>query len=92
MNTMSFNILTKITNQKEGGGGKQMLTGLTKGGGRVGEMLTVADKCGRGGGKLLTKADEGGRGVWTPPFLADIICEQPLTGRAISNRLAVAAP
>ena len=26
----------------------------------------------------LTK---GGGGVWIPPFLADIICEQPLTGR-----------
>ena len=27
---------------------------------------------------MLTMADEGGRGVWTLPFLADIICEQPL--------------
>ena len=42
-----------------------MLTGLTKGGGGVGEMLTMADK--------------GGRGGLDPPFLADIICEQPLT-------------
>ena len=24
-------------------------------------------------------ADKGGGEVWTPPFLADIICEQPLT-------------
>ena len=40
-----------------------MLTGLTKGGG-VGEMLTMAD--------------EGGRGGLDPPFLADIISEQPL--------------
>ena len=30
-------------------GGKQMLTGLTKGGGWFGEMLTMADKGGRGG-------------------------------------------
>ena len=29
---------------------------------------------------MLTMADKGGKGVWTPPFLADIICEQPLTG------------
>ena len=64
MNPISLNIITKMTSQKEGGG-RQMLTGLTKGGGGVGEMLTMADK--------------GGRGVWTPQFLADIICEQPLT-------------
>ena len=48
MNTISLNILTKMTSQKEGGG-KQMLTGLTKGGGGVWEMLTMADKGGRGG-------------------------------------------
>ena len=42
-----------------------MLTGLIKGGGGVGEMLTMGD--------------EGGRGGLDPPFLADIICEQPLT-------------
>ena len=41
-----------------------MLTYLTKGVGGVGEMLTVAD--------------EGGSGGLTPPFLAKIICEQPL--------------
>ena len=41
-----------------------MLTGLTKGRGGVGEMLTIADN--------------GGRGV-SPPFLDDIICEQPPT-------------
>ena len=29
---------------------------------------------------MLTMADKGGGGVWTPPFLADLICEQPLTG------------
>ena len=42
-------------------------------------MLTMADKGRRGVGEMLTMADEGGRGVWTPLFLADIICEQPLT-------------
>ena len=40
----------------------------------------IADKGGRGGKPIsdfwLTR---GGGGVWTPPFLADIICEQPLT-------------
>ena len=36
-------------------------------------MLTLADKGGRRGGEVLTMADKGG----TPPFLADIICEQP---------------
>ena len=25
---------------------------------------------------MLTMADKGG--IWTPPFVADIICEQPL--------------
>ena len=49
-----------------------MLTGLTKGGWGVGEMLTMADK--------------GWRGVLDPPLLADIICEQPLTGRLISGQ------
>ena len=43
MNTISLNILAKMTSQKEGGGLKQMLTGLTKGGRGVGEMLTMAD-------------------------------------------------
>ena len=41
-----------------------MLTKLTEGGGGVGEMLTMADK--------------GGRGGLDPPFLGDLICEQPL--------------
>ena len=50
---------------------------LVKGGG-VGEMLTMADKGGRGVVEMLTTADKGGRGVWTPPFLADTFCEQPL--------------
>ena len=27
---------------------------------------------------MLTSADKEGGGVWTSPFLADIICEQPL--------------
>ena len=27
---------------------------------------------------MLTMADKGGRGGLDPPFLADIICEQPL--------------
>ena len=33
-----------------------------------------------GGGvwEMLTMADKGGGEVWTPPFLADIICEQSL--------------
>ena len=52
---------------------------LTKGGGGVSQLLTKADKGGRGG---QLKADicwqRGGRGVYEPPFLADVICEQPL--------------
>ena len=31
---------------------------------------------------MLTMADKGGRGGLDPPFLADIIFEQPLTDRA----------
>ena len=27
---------------------------------------------------MLTMADKGGEGFWTPPFLADKVCEQPL--------------
>ena len=42
-----------------------MLTKLTKVGGGLGEMLTMTDKGGGGSGP-------------PPPFLADIICEQPL--------------
>ena len=39
----------------------------------------MADKGGRGVGERLTMADEGRRGgLDPPPFLADIICEQPL--------------
>ena len=29
-------------------------------------------------------ADKGGRGIWTPPFLADIICEQSLIREILS--------
>ena len=53
----------------------------------------ISDKGGRGGCQFQIFSDKGGRGgkpisdfrltrgggeVWTPPFLADIICEQPL--------------
>ena len=55
-----------------------MLTWLTKGGGQVRELLTMADEGGRGIGEMLTMADKGGKGALDPPFLADIICEQPL--------------
>ena len=44
----------------------------------VGEMLTMADKGWRGVGEMLTVADKGGRGGLDLPFLADIVCEQPL--------------
>ena len=54
---------------------------LMKGGGGVREMLTMADKGGRGNGEMLTMADKGGRGgLPPPPFLADMICKQPLKG------------
>ena len=36
----------------------------------------ISDKGGGGVGQFLT--DKGGRGFLTPPFLADIMCEQPL--------------
>ena len=43
----------------------------------VSQFLIFPDKGGRGGKPIsdfwLTRGD----GVWTPPFLADIICEQP---------------
>ena len=76
MNTMSFNMLTKVTRQKEDGI-RKMLTELTKGGGGIWEMLALADKGGWGVGEMLTTADKGRGGFWTPRFLADIICEQP---------------
>ena len=59
-------------------GVRLMLTGLTKGGEGVGEMLTMADKGERRVWEMLTLADKGGGGMDPPPFLADIICEQPL--------------
>ena len=63
MNTMSLIILTKKYKSKGGG--------LAN--------ADMADKGGRGIREMLTMADKGGRGVWTPPpFLADIICKQPL--------------
>ena len=50
-----------------------------KGRGVVSQFLNFSDKGGRGGKPIsdfwLTR---GGGKVWTPPFLADIICEQPL--------------
>ena len=56
-----------------------------KGGGGVGQFLIFSDKGGRGGKPIsdfwLTR---GGGGVWTPPFLADIICEQPLKSYIIT--------
>ena len=49
------------------------------GGGGVSRFLIFSDKGGEGGvGPFLTLADKGGGGVWTPPFLAEVICEQPL--------------
>ena len=49
-----------------------------KGGGGLVNFWVFSDKGGRGGKPFsdfwLTW---GGGGVWTPPFLADIICEQP---------------
>ena len=49
-------------------------------GGGVSHFLIFADKGGRGVGQFLILAHKGGRGglVYKPPFLADIICEQPL--------------
>ena len=50
-----------------------------KGGWGVSQFLIFSDKGGRGVKPIsdfwLTR---GGGGVWTPPFLADIIYEQPL--------------
>ena len=69
-------MLTKVTRQKEDGI-RKMLTGLTKRGGGIWEMLVLADKGGWGVGEMLTMADKGPGGLWIPPFLADIICEQP---------------
>ena len=63
----------------KGGGVRQMLTGLTKVGGEVWEMLTMANK--------------GGRGVCPPPpFLDDIICEQPLSATSLFSILPDCVP
>ena len=43
-------------------------------------FLNFYNKGGGGEGQFLILANKVGRGVWTPSFLADIICEQPLTG------------
>ena len=32
--------------------------------------------------QFLTLDDKGGGGVWTHPFLADVICEQPPMNKA----------
>ena len=62
-----------------------MLTIADKWGWGDGEMLTIADKGGWGDGEMLTMADKGGRVVLTVQFLADIICEQPLTHTGVSH-------
>ena len=36
---------------------------------------------------MLTMADIGGRGGLDPPFLADIICEQPLSSDLGAHKL-----
>ena len=46
-------------------------------------MLTIADEGGRGVSQKMTIADRGGRGVYELLFLADVICEQPLTRFAV---------
>ena len=48
-----------------------MLTWVTKGGRELKEMLTLADKGRRGGV------------VWTPLFLGDLSCEQPLPSHSL---------
>ena len=50
---------------------------LTRGGGGVSQMLTIADEGGRGGQPKADHCWRGG-GVYEPPILADVICEQPL--------------
>ena len=52
-----------------------MMTNMTQEKGGWRQMLSLADKWGREGRKIMTMADKGGRAVWTPPFLADKICE-----------------
>ena len=51
-----------------------------KGGGGVTQFLIFSDKGGGGVSQFLIFGWQGGKGgVWTSPFLADIICEPPLT-------------
>ena len=54
---------------------------LTRRAGGVSQFLIFSDK-GGGGGKSISDfwLTRGGGGVQTTPFLADIICEQPLRG------------
>ena len=50
-----------------------------KGGRGIIPFLIFSDEGGRGGKPISDlRLTRGGGGVWTPPFLADIICEQPL--------------
>ena len=62
-----------------------------KGGRGVSQFQIFSDTGGMGGRSIsdfwLTR---GGGGVWTPPFLDDIICEQPLTVLHISSSVAIA--
>jgi hypothetical protein len=60
---VALNMFTKLT--QKGRGGSANADKADKGEGGVGEMLTMADK--------------GGSGGLDPPFLTDIICEQPLS-------------
>ena len=55
-----------------------MLTELTKRVGGFREMLTMADK-GEGDWGNADNCRQTGVGGSGPPFLADIICEQPLS-------------
>ena len=74
---MSLN--TNKNAESKGGGDYQMPRGLKKGGGGLGKCWQWMTKGGGGVGEMLTMADQGGKGVWTPPFWADIVCEQPFT-------------
>ena len=60
----SFILTLNLISDKEGRG--------------VSRFLIFSDKEGEGGGQFLTLADKWGGVVLTPPFLADVICEQPL--------------
>ena len=69
-----------------------------------GEGCSISDKGGKGAGQILKKMQErkGGldqfqikaykgarEGVWTPPFSADIICEQPLNEIEVQVKFVV---